>query len=81
MFFIQTILRSQGDTLTSRNAEPLLQCTYKLADTVALAKGLEWYLKRKNVENGGLIDGESKACVAWGVGVLRKGIAEVLQDT
>lgn len=75
------ILHSQGDDITSRNSEPLLECTDKLADTVALAKGLDWYLKKRNVESAGLIDGESKECVAWGVGVLRKGIAGALQSS
>ena len=74
------ILHSQGD-IASRNSEPLLECTDKLADTVALAKGLDWYLKKGNVESAGLIGGESNACVRWGVGVLRKGIAEALQGS
>lgn len=63
----------------SRNAEPLLRCTHQLKDSVALAKGIDWYLRKKNVEKAGIAEGEAASCVAWGVGVLRKGISEILQ--
>jgi hypothetical protein len=80
VFFTEMILHSQGVDPTSRNADPLLQCTYKLLDTVALAKGIDWYLRKKNVEKAGLEAGEAKACIAWGISVLRKGIAEVFRE-
>lgn len=63
----------------SRNAEPLLRCAHQLNDTAALAKGIDWYLRKKNVEKAGIAEGEAAPCVAWGVGVLRKGISEMLQ--
>jgi hypothetical protein len=65
--------------VNSRLPEPLLQCADKLGRTSTLAKGVDWYL-RKNVERAALSRGEGKACVAWGVGVLRRGIAAVLQE-
>jgi len=74
VFFTELILHSQGDNPTSRNEEPLLQCTSKLVDTNALAKGIDWYLRKRNVEKAGLKTGEAKLCVAWGVTVLRKGM-------
>jgi nucleolar MIF4G domain-containing protein 1 len=79
VFFTQVVLHSQGDDNTSRNAEPLLQCAYRLADSGALAKGIDWYLRKKNVEKAGLSSGEAKSCVVWGINILRKGIAEVLE--
>lgn len=81
IFFTQLTLHSQGNVATSRNAEPLLQCAHKLNDSVALAKGIDWYLRRKNVEKAGITERESADCVAWGVGVLRKGISEILQES
>lgn len=80
IFFTQLILRSQNDSPASRDAEPLLLCAHTLNDTAALAKGIDWYLRRKNVEKAGIAEGEAEACVAWGVGVLRKGISEILQE-
>jgi hypothetical protein len=80
VFFTQLILHSQGDDVTSHIAEPLLQCIYKLADSAALAKGIDWYLRKKNVEKAGLASGKAKECIAWGVDILRKGIAEILQE-
>lgn len=80
VFFTEMILHSQVGDSAARNADPLLQCTYKLVDTVALAKGIDWYLRKKNVEKAGLTTGDAKACVAWGVTVLRKGVAEIFQQ-
>jgi hypothetical protein len=64
----------------SRNSEPLLRCAHRLNDTVALAKGIDWYLRKKNVEKASIAEGEAASCVAWGVGVLRKGISEILEE-
>ena len=80
IFFTQLILHSQNNLPASRNAETLHLCAHKLNDTVALAKGIDWYLRKKNVEKAGIAEGEFEACVAWGVGVLRKGISEILQE-
>jgi nucleolar MIF4G domain-containing protein 1 len=80
LFFTQLVLRSQGDNNTSRNAEPLLQCAYKLTNSAALTKGIDWYLRKKNVEKAGLSSGEAKSCVVWGIDILRKGLAEVLEE-
>jgi hypothetical protein len=80
IFFTQLILTSQGDDPTSRDPEPLFRCTSKLLDAVALAKGLDWYLRKKNVEKAGISTGEAKMCVLWGIGVIRKGISEIFRD-
>jgi hypothetical protein len=80
VFFTQLILHSQGGTLHSQNAEPLLECAHKLVDSIPLAKGIDWYLRKKNVEKAGLSTGEEKACVVWGVSILRKGITEILRE-
>jgi hypothetical protein len=64
----------------SRRAEPLLDCIYKLEDNVALAKGIEWYLRKKNVENARLATGTGAECIVWGVSILRKGISEILAE-
>ena len=80
IFFTQLILTSQGDDATSRNPEPLFQCTSKLLEAVALAKGLDWYLRKKNVEKAGISIGEAKVCISWGIGVIRKGISEIFRD-
>ena len=80
MFFTQLILYSQGEDPMSRRAEPLLDCIYKLEDNVALAKGIEWYLRKKNVENARLATGTGAECIAWGVSILRKGISEILAE-
>ena len=66
--------------MKSRNVEPLLECTYKLADNAILAKGIDWYLRKKNVEKAGLSTGEEKECVVWGISVLRKGITEITRE-
>jgi hypothetical protein len=73
-------VHSLGDDVTKRNAEPLLDCVFKLSDNTALAKGVDWYLRKKNVEKAGLSTGEEKECVAWGISVLRKGIAEIIRE-
>jgi len=80
VFFTELILHSQRDSPASRNVDPLLQCAEKLVETPALAKGIDWYLRRKNVEKAGLSSGEAADCIAWGVGILRKGIAAILQE-
>ena len=80
IFFTQLVLYSQGNVSTSRNAAPLLACAHKLNETVALANGIDWYLRKKNVEKAEIAEGEAESCVAWGVGVLRKGISEILQE-
>jgi len=79
VFFTRLILHSQGDNPASRNVEPLLQCTEKLIEIPALAKGIDWYLRRKNVEKAGLSSGEAADCIAWGVSTFRKGIEAILQ--
>lgn len=80
VFFTQLILHSQGAEVGRQNAEPLLQCAYGLADAATLTKGIDWYLRKRNVEKAELADGDAKTCIAWGVSILRKGIAEVLQE-
>jgi hypothetical protein len=80
VFFTQLILYSQGDDPNSRKAEPLLDCINKLEGNNTLAKGIEWYLRKKNVENAGLASGDGAACIAWGVDILRKGISEILKE-
>jgi hypothetical protein len=80
VFFTQLILHSQGAEVTCRNAESLVQCAYALTDAIALARGIDWYLRKGNVEKAELATGEAKTCIMWGVSVLRKGIAEVLQE-
>ena len=80
VFFTHIILHSQGDDPVSRKAEPLLDSIYKLEGNNVLAKGIDWYLRKKNVENARLANGEGAACVVWGVGILRKGISEILAE-
>ena len=80
VFFTDVILHSQNDQATSRNPEPLLDCIYKLQDNTSLAKGIDWYLRKKNVENARLTTGEGATCISWGIGILRKGISEVLAE-
>ena len=79
VFFTQLILHSQGNDSAARNVDPLLQCTEKLVETPALAKGIDWYLRRRNVEKAGLSSGDAVHCIAWGVCIFRKGIAAILQ--
>ena len=78
VFFNQIIMQSQGNDAMSRNAGPLLSFVYKLEENVMLAKGIDWYLKKKNVEKADLASGHNMDLIVWGVGILRKGIAEIL---
>jgi len=76
------VLKSQGKDPDARNAEPLLQYIHKLADIPALAKGLDWYIKKHHSRIVNLYskEEEKKACVVWGIGILRKGIAEISEQ-
>jgi len=57
-----------------------LQCIEKLVETPTLAKGIDWYLRKKNVEKAGLSSGEAAGCIAWGVSIFRKGIGVIFQE-
>ena len=78
----EIVLKSQGKDLNTRNAASLLQFVHQLADIPALAKGLEWYLRKHNSKIVNLYgkEEEKKSCVVWGIGVLRKGIAEISEQ-
>jgi hypothetical protein len=79
IFFTQIILQSQGNLRTSREARPLVGYIYKLEDNITLAKGVDWYLKKGNIEKASLTSVDEKALVKWGVEILRKGVAEILR--